>query len=189
MNGLHSEKTQAFAKRVLAFLSEQIQQAQAKNGILYNLEATPAESVSARFAKLDAKAYPDMPASHIKAYTNSTWMPIEDEDDLFSSLSMQEQLQEFYSGGSMFSIDLSKGVLDVDAIIALVETIHRSFSIANYTLSPVYSICAKHGYLSGWQKECPQCHEPTTIWARIAGYYHALDPMDENLKPSFYHID
>lgn len=164
--------TQAFAVRVLDFIRQHLILQQEKTHCLYNLEATPAESVSVRFAAKDHELYPDMPTSSIERYTNSTQLPLENEEDLFTSLEIQQKIQKFYNGGTYFSIVLMQGIEDWKAVRSLVQTIIRSFSLYDFVFSPVYSVCPEHGYQKGLVLRCPQCQKECTIWARLAGYYH-----------------
>lgn len=180
------KSTQEFARKVLSYIRDVLMKQQESTHCLYNLEATPAESVSYRFAKRDQDLYPDMKTAGIVSYTNSSQMPLENEEDLFSSLQIQETIQSLYNGGVSFSIPMAKGMEDTIAVKTLVQSIIKHFSIYDFMLSPVYSICPDHGYISGLVKQCPQCDQECTVWARMAGYYHPVNFQNDKVRQDFF---
>lgn len=166
----------AFALRVLSFMKVKLEQFQDETGNLYNLEATPGEGASYRLALLDKKRYPAIRTAGIKEpyYTNSTQLPVDFKDDLFEAFSLQEKLQQQYTGGTVFHCFLGERIDDPSAARNLVMKITRCFSMPYITLTPVFSICAEHGYLRGHISRCPSCGRETEIYSRIVGYFRPV---------------
>lgn len=177
--------TQGFAKKVLTFIRDELMVQQQLTHCLYNLEATPAESVSYRFAKKDQELYPDMKTAGIVSYTNSSQLPVENTEDLFASLKIQEPIQQLYNGGVSFSIPIAKGMEEELSIKTLIKTIYTHFTIYDFMLSPVYSLCPEHGYRAGFVECCPICEQTCTVWARMAGYYHPVNFQNAKVRQDF----
>jgi len=148
-----------FACKLLNHIRERSIQFQEETKMLFNLEATPAESTSYRFAREDKKRYPDI----IQAgegdtyYTNSSQLPVGYTDDIFEALTHQEELLRKYTGGSVFHAYLNETNLTGEVCKRLVKNIVTNFRIPYLTLTPTFSICPKHGYISGEHKYCPIC--------------------------------
>ena len=151
----------AFAEKVLDYMRQKMQDYQEETGELFNLEATPAESTSYRLARHDKQNYPDIIASGTSDpyYTNSTQLPVDFTSDIFEALDQQESLQTRYTGGTVFHTYMGEQIKDWKACRDLVKTIMANYRIPYLTISPVYSICPVHGYLSGEHAECPKCKE------------------------------
>ena len=174
---LTEEEAQEFTKKTLNFMREKLSDYQEKYGDLYNLEATPAESTSYRLAKKDKALYPDIiTASNDDTpyYTNSSHLPVGYTDDLFKALDVQDELQTLYTSGTVFHCFLGERIPDWKACAALVKTIANNYKLPYYTMSPTYSVCRSHGYLTGEVKTCPVCGQPTEIYSRITGYYRPI---------------
>ena len=152
-------KGKAFAEKVLTHMRERMQDYQEQTGDLFNLEATPAESTSYRLALHDKKQFPDIITSGTTEpfYTNSSQLPVDYTADVFEALDMQESLQTKYTGGTMFHVYMGEAIKDWKACADLVRTIASNYRIPFFTISPTYSICKIHGYLTGQQFECPKC--------------------------------
>ncbi len=150
-----------FAEKVLDYMRQRMQDYQEETGELFNLEATPAESTSYRLARHDKQNYPDIVASGTSDpyYTNSTQLPVDFTSDIFEALDMQESLQTRYTGGTVFHTYMGEQIKDWKACRDLVKTVMANYRIPYLTISPVYSICPVHGYLSGEHQECPKCKE------------------------------
>lgn len=148
-----------FAEEILDHMRARLQNFQEETGELFNLEATPAESTSYRLAKHDKEQYPDIITSGTKEpfYTNSTQLPIDFTSDIFEALDHQESLQTKYTGGTVFHTFVGEQIKDWKSAAALVKTIFTNYKIPYLTISPVYSVCPVHGYLSGTHFECPKC--------------------------------
>ena len=151
----------AFAEKVLDYMRQKMQDYQEETGELFNLEATPAESTSYRLARHDKQNYPDIIASGTSDpyYTNSTQLPVDYTSDIFEALDMQESLQTRYTGGTVFHTYMGEQIKDWKACRDLVKSVMSNYRIPYLTISPVYSICPVHGYLSGEHAECPKCKE------------------------------
>ncbi|MBN1409641.1 MAG: ribonucleoside triphosphate reductase [Spirochaetales bacterium] len=151
----------AFAVKVLERMRDRLADYQEKTGDLYNLEASPAESTSFRLAKHDRERYPDIIASgtDMPYYTNSTQLPVNYTEDIFEALDMQEELQTKYTGGTVFHCFLGEANPDWKACRDLVKTISHNYRIPYFTITPTFSICPTHGYLSGMHQHCPLCEE------------------------------
>src|SRR5574344_457717 len=146
-------KTQKFAKDVLNFMREKLSDYQEEYGDLYNLEATPAESTTYRLAKHDKEMYPDIITAseddNVPYYTNSSHLPVGYTSDIFTALDVQDELQTLYTSGTVFHAFVGERLNDWASAAALVKKIADNYKLPYYTISPVYSICKNHGYLTG----------------------------------------
>ncbi len=177
------EETQEFTKRVLNHMKNRLSDYQEKYGDLYNLEATPAESTSYRFAKHDKEKYPDIVTAsengNTPYYTNSSHLPVGYTEDIFTALDIQDELQTIYTSGTVFHAFLGEKLPDWKAAAALVKKIAENYQLPYYTISPTYSICKNHGYLAGDQRVCPHCGEKTEVFSRITGYYRPVQNWND----------
>ena len=145
---------------VMDFIRDHLANFQEQTGNLYNLEATPAEGCSYRFAKTDKKNFPDIITAgtpDAPYYTNSTQLPVNFTDDPFVALEHQEELQRKYTGGTMLHLYMGEPVSSGDAAQKIVRTIFENYKIPYMTLTPTFSICPKHGYLAGNYEFCRKC--------------------------------
>lgn len=155
-----SEWGQEFAQEVLDFMREKLQGYQEETGNLYNLEATPAEGTTYRFAKEDRKRFPDIlqaGTSEAPYYTNSSQLPVGCTDDVFEALELQDALQTRYTGGTVLHCYMGERVSSPEVCAKLVRTILTRFRLPYITITPTFSICPKHGYLDGEWDFCPTC--------------------------------
>lgn len=180
---LTHEETQKFAKEVLTHMRDRLSDYQEEYGDLYNLEATPAESTTYRFAKHDRKRYPDIITAakdgDTPYYTNSSHLPVDYTEDIFSALDIQDQLQTLYTSGTVFHAFLGEKLPDWKAAANLVRKIAENYELPYYTLSPTYSVCKDHGYLNGEQFSCPHCGNKTEVYSRITGYYRPVQNWND----------
>ena len=155
-----------FALKVLDFIREKMVKFQEESGELYNLEATPAEGLTYRFARKDKGLYPNIIVGNEKSYqksksspyyTNSTHLPVEHTDDIFEALKKQDPFQTKYTGGTVFHGFLGEKLPSAESVKNLVRKIAENFHLPYFTLTPTFSICPKHGYLAGEHKYCPKC--------------------------------
>ena len=170
-------RTQQFSKDVLNHMRERLSDYQEQYGDLYNLEATPAESTTYRFAKHDKEKYPDIITANMNGtpyYTNSSHLPVGYTEDIFSALDIQDELQTLYTSGTVFHAFLGEKLPDWIAAANLVKKIAENYKLPYYTMSPTYSVCKEHGYLAGEQKICPHCGKKTEVYSRITGYYRPV---------------
>ena len=186
---LTHEKTQQFAIDVLNHMRERLSDYQEQYGDLYNLEATPAESTSYRLAKHDKKRYPDIITasenSDVPYYTNSSHLPVGYTDDIFSALAIQDQLQTLYTSGTVFHAFIGEMLPDWKAAATLVRRIAENHRVPYYTISPTYSVCRTHGYISGEHYTCPKCGEPSEVYSRITGYYRPVQNWNAGKTQEF----
>lgn len=163
-----SPKGHQFALKVMNFMRDRIAGYQEETGNIYNLEATPGEGTTYRFAKRDTEQYPDIIVANNEAYrnmgakpyyTNSTQLPVGYTDDVFEALDLQDSLQTLYTGGTVLHIFLGERIDDLEAVKALVKKVASNYHLPYFTLSPTFSVCPKHGYLAGEHIYCPICDE------------------------------
>ena len=186
---LTHKETQEFAKEVLNHMRERLVIYQEEYGDLYNLEATPAESTTYRLAKHDKAHYPDIITATEEGnspyYTNSSHLPVGFTEDIFDALDVQDELQTLYTSGTVFHAFLGEKLPDWKAAASLVRTIAANYKLPYYTLSPTYSICPNHGYITGEQYTCPHCGAKTEVWSRITGYYRPIQNWNEGKSQEY----
>jgi len=174
---LTNEKAQKWTKDVLNFMREKLSDYQEQYGDLYNLEATPAESTSYRLAKKDKSLYPDIITASdddTPYYTNSSHLPVGYTDDIFKALDIEDELQTLYTSGTVFHTFLGERMSDWKSCASLVRKIAENYKLPYYTISPTYSVCKSHGYITGEVWKCPICGEETEVYSRITGYYRPI---------------
>ncbi len=158
---ISDEESVAFTQKVMKFILKKIQAFQQETGNLYNLEATPAEGATYRLAKLDSAHFPGIHTSgtaETPYYTNSTQLPVQFSDDLFEVLDHQDQVQPLYTGGTVQHVFLGERLSDWRQARKLIQVITKRYHLPYITLTPTFSICPVHGYLSGEQAFCPYEH-------------------------------
>ncbi len=149
-----------FAQKFLTHIREKMLDYQAETGNMYNLEATPAEGTTYRFAREDQKRFPEIIQAGTKEapyYTNSSQLPVGFTDDPFTALDYQDDLQTQYTGGTVLHLYMSERISSSSACKALVRRVLENYRLPYVSVTPVYSICPKHGYISGEHKFCPLC--------------------------------
>ena len=159
----------AFAEEVLHFMRERIRGYQESTGNLYNLEATPAEGTTHRFAREDQKRFPDIIQSGTpghRYYTNSSQLPAGYTHDLFKALKMQDKLQCCYTGGTVFHMYMNEAISSPEACRDIVRKVLTNFKMPYITVTPLFSVCEKHGYLRGRHDFCPLCDQELIDRAR-----------------------
>ena len=181
--------TQEFSVKVLNHMRNRLSDYQEKYGDLYNLEATPAESTSFRLAKHDRKRYPDIITAAKEGetpyYTNSSHLPVGYTEDIFEALDIQDELQTLYTSGTVFHAFLGEKMPDWSSAATLVKKIAENYRLPYYTLSPTYSVCPKHGYITGEKSICPVCGGKTEIYSRITGYYRPVQNWNDGKAQEF----
>ena len=182
-------ETQKFTKDVLNHMRERLSDYQEEYGDLYNLEATPAESTTYRLAKHDVEQFPDIITAAEDCgtpyYTNSSHLPVGYTEDVFAALDIQDELQTLYTSGTVFHTFLGEKLPDWKSAAALVRKIAENYKLPYYTMSPTYSICKNHGYLSGEQYTCSICGEETEVYSRITGYYRPVKNWNDGKLQEF----
>ena len=184
-----NEETQEFSKEVLNHMRERLMDYQEEYGDLYNLEATPAESTTYRLAKHDRDRWPEIITAGSEDdspyYTNSSHLPVDYTSDIFDALDIQDELQTLYTSGTVFHAFLGEKLPDWKAAANLVRKIAENYKLPYYTMSPTYSICAEHGYISGEHFECPECGKPAEVYSRITGYYRPVQNWNEGKSQEY----
>ena len=171
-----SAEGKAFAVKVLDYMRERIRSYQEETGNLYNLEATPAEGVSFRFAKNDKEQFPDIisSGSDVPYYTNSVHLPVNHTEDIFDILDHQDELQVKFTGGTVVHAFLGENIQDHQIAKELVRKISANYHLPYFSLTPTFSICPVHGYIPGAHKFCPYEHSDEDLEK------FGIAPKDEN---------
>ncbi|RKX71864.1 ribonucleoside triphosphate reductase [candidate division TA06 bacterium] len=162
---ISTEEGQNFAIETLEFMRNKLSKFQDSTSNLFNLEASPAEGTSYRLAKIDKEKYPEIITQGEDApfYTNSTQLPVDYKGDLFEALTLQDNLQTLYTGGTVFHIFLGESINDIDSCKALVKKVAYKFKLPYYTITPTFSICPIHGYIPGEFDFCPYEHTESEL--------------------------
>ena len=166
-----SEWGHRFACRLLDHVRARIRAFQEETGHMYNLEATPAEGTTYRFAKEDRRRYPDILQAgtpEMPYYTNSSQLPVGFTDDPFEALERQDELQRKYTGGTVLHLYMSERLSSVEACKKLVRRALERFALPYITVTPTFSICPQHGYLAGEHEFCPRCDDDAIARKRAA---------------------
>ena len=178
-----------FSIEVLNHMRDRLSDYQEMYEDLFNLEATPAESTTYRFAKHDTEEFADIITAACKDqapyYTNSTHLPVNYTEDIFDALEMEDEMQTLYTSGTVFHGFLGERMPDWKAAANLVKKIAYNFKLPYYTLSPTYSICENHGYIAGEHFSCPHCGKATEVYSRITGYYRPVRNWNDGKSSEF----
>lgn len=181
-----------FSKNVLDHMRERLSDYQEMYpGELFNLESTPAESTTYRFAKHDREDFPDIITAGDKTdgspyYTNSSHLPVDFTDDIFEALDHQDDLQTKYTSGTVFHAFLGEKLPNWKSAMMLTRKIAENYKLPYFTFSPTYSICPDHGYIKGEEWTCPECGKKTEVYSRVTGYYRAVQNFNDG-KEHEYH--
>ncbi len=178
------------AVRLLDHVRARMVEFQEETGHLYNLEATPAEGTTYRFAKEDRARFPEILQAGTDAnpyYTNSSQLPVGFTDDPFEALERQDELQTKYTGGTVLHLYMSEKLSTPDAARELVRRSLSRFRLPYLTVTPTFSICPNHGYLAGEHQECPKCAEvgrmqECEVWTRVMGYHRPVSSFNVGKK-------
>lgn len=189
-----SPEGHAMAVRLLDHVRARMVEVQESTGHLYNLEATPAEGTTYRFAKEDKKRWPDILQAGTESnpyYTNSSQLPVGFTDDPFEALARQDELQTKYTGGTVLHLYMSERISSGTACKELVRRSLSTFRLPYLTVTPTFSICPNHGYLAGEQWTCPTCAEQRgpeaepvacEVWTRVMGYHRPVSSFNIGKK-------
>jgi len=183
-----SEWGHRFACRLLDRVRARIVRFQEETGHLYNLEATPAEGTTYRFAKEDRKRYAGIlqaGTAELPYYTNSSQLPVGFTDDPFEALERQEELQAKYTGGTVLHLYMTERISSAEACKRLVRRALERFRLPYLTVTPTFSVCPSHGYLSGEHESCPQCAAACEIWTRVMGYHRPVSSFNKGKQGEF----
>jgi len=185
-----SKKGRNFALEVLDFMREKLIGYQKETGNLYNLEATPGESTAFRLAQKDKEKYPDIitaGTAKVPYYTNSTLLPANATDDLWTTLKLQDELQCKYTGGTVLHVFLGEKLPDGNSVKKIVKKVFENFKLPYITITPTFSICPVHGYISGEHFYCPKCtiKQPCEVYSRIVGYLRPVQQWNLGKQQEF----
>jgi len=185
--GIDSSEGKEFALKVLSFMRRSLSDFQEETGHIYNLEAVPAEGTSYRLARIDKKKYPDIitAGEGVPYYTNSTLLPVNKTDDLFSALRHQEPLQTLYTGGTVFHTFLGERMSSGASCARLLKKILYNTRMPYVTITPTFSICPDHGYIVGEHPLCPQCGKKAEVYSRVVGYFRPVSNWNEGKQEEF----
>lgn len=179
---LTSPQGRALGLEILRHVRQRMTEFQEKTGHLYNLEASPAEGATYRFAREDRKRYPDIiqaGTADAPYYTNSSQLPVGLTEDPFEVLEHQEEFQRLYTGGTVVHLYMAEQISSAKACKNLVRRVLERYRIPYLTITPTFSICADHGYLNGEQPTCPHCGKATEIWTRVMGYHRPVSQFNK----------
>jgi len=182
------DRGKKFAEDVLDYIRHKMNIFQLETGNLYNLEATPAEGTAYRLAMKDKKEFNDIITAGTKEipyYTNSTHIPVDKVLDIFTTIKHQENLQKKYTGGTVIHLFIKDKIVDWKQTRLLVKSITSTFTIPYFSITPTFSICKNHGYISGEHKKCKKCNEYTQIYSRIVGYYRPISTWNNGKQQEF----
>jgi ribonucleoside-triphosphate reductase len=183
-----TEEGRSFALRVMEFMRGRLADYQEQTGNFYNLEATPAEGTTYRLARLDKKLYPEIIAAGDGGepfYSNSTQLPVNYSDDIVRVLDLQDEIQTKYTGGTVVHTFVGEAVSDPQAVKAFVRMVCTNYRLPYFTLTPTFSICEDHGYLTGEVHVCPRCAKKTEVYSRVVGYIRPIQQWNEGKQHEF----
>lgn len=175
----------AMAIRLLDHVRERMVELQERTGHLYNLEATPAEGTTYRFAKEDRARWPEILQAGTDEnpyYTNSSQLPVGFTEDPFEALSRQDELQTKYTGGTVLHLYMAERLSSPEACRALVRRALETFRLPYLTVTPTFSICPAHGYIAGEHTQCPTCGGECEVWTRVMGYHRPVSSFNVGKK-------
>ncbi len=184
---LTTPEGQGLAVRTLTYMRDVIKDIQEETGNYYNLEATPAEGTSYRLAQKDKKKFPNIITAGDKQpyYTNSSQLPVGFTDDIFETLDLQDELQSLYTGGTVLHLYLGEEIKDISAAKRLIRKAFTNYKLPYISLTPTFSICNSHGYLSGEHYSCPECGEATEVWSRVVGYLRPVQNFNKGKREEY----
>lgn len=191
---LRDAEARELLKEILDHIQTKLADFQTEDDEMYNLEATPAESTAYRLARKDRKLYPDIKVANQQAcadsdvvpyYTNSTQLPVDWDGDIFEALTVQDDFQTRYTGGTVFHTFLGERLTNGEMAKVLVRKVAERYQLPYYTLSPTFSICQNHGYLAGEQPVCSQCGAECEVYSRIVGYLRPVSQWNDGKRAEF----
>lgn len=185
--GIETEEGREFSVSAMNYLRELLVKFQQETGNVYNLEATPAEGTSYRLALLDTKRYDSIitASDEVPYYSNSTQLPVGYTDDIFEVLELQDELQSLYTGGTVQHLYLGEAVEDIEVCKQLIQKIFSKHKIPYISITPTFSICDSHGYISGEHFSCPECGAETEVWSRVTGYLRPVKNYNIGKKEEY----
>ncbi len=188
-----SQEGQALAAEILQHMRDRLVGYQRETGNLYNLEATPAEGTAYRLALKDKELYPDIIVANESEvrdgaqpfYTNSSHLPVSYTDDIFEALDIQDNLQTKYTGGTVIHLFLGERIADPSAVPSLVKKVCEQYQLPYFTITPTFSVCREHGYLTGEHSTCPDCGNECEVYSRIVGYLRPVSQWNAGKQEEY----
>ncbi|MBP9828029.1 ribonucleoside triphosphate reductase [Patescibacteria group bacterium] len=183
-----TEEGKAFAMEILDFMRGELVKYQEETGHLYNLEATPAEGTTYRFAKEDQKRFPDIiqaGTSEAPYYTNSSHLPVGYTDNPLAALRHQDDLQTRYTGGTVLHLFLGERIHDWKMCREFVKKVIANHRLPYITVTPTFSVCPTHGYIAGEVRSCPSCQASCEVWSRVVGYFRPVQEWNKGKKSEY----
>ena len=188
-----TEEGKQFTIRVLDFMREKLVKFQEDTGNNYNLEATPAEGVSYRLAKIDSEKFPEIQTSNCEQvkkggapfYTNSTQLPVNHTDDMFELLDLQDEVQTKYTGGTVIHLFLGERIKKCEAVKQLVKKVCSNYKLPYFSVTPTFSVCPECGYKDGEEYSCKTCGESCEVYSRVVGYLRPVKQWNKGKKSEF----
>jgi ribonucleoside-triphosphate reductase len=160
---------------------------------MYNLEATPAEGTSHRFALIDKKKFPGIVCANEERlaegghpfYTNSAQLPVDHTDDLFETLELQDDIQTMFTGGTVLHLYAGERIRDTRALKLLIRRICENYRLPYFSITPTFSVCPRCGYLAGEVRRCPTCGGRCEVYSRVVGYLRPVDQWNDGKREEF----
>ena len=188
-----TEKGQDFAEKIMDHIRTRIEKLQEKTDEIFNLEATPAEGTTYRFASKDKAKFEKIICANEEEYkqgkdpfyTNSTHLPVNHTDDIFEALELQDRLQVKYTGGTVQHLFLGEEVADIEVVKNVIKKVSNAFKLPYFTLTPTFSVCPSHGYISGEHKTCKTCNAVTEVYSRVVGYLRPVGQWNKGKQTEF----
>lgn len=183
-----TDEGREFATDILNYLRDILMEFQDETGHVYNLEATPAEGTSYRLAQIDKANYPDIitAGNDIPFYTNSSQVPVNYTDDIFEILELQDKLQSLYTGGTVQHLYLGESIEDIEVCKGLIKKIFENYKLPYISITPTFSVCKDHGYISGEHFNCPECGAAAEVWSRVTGYLRPVQNYNKGKKEEYF---
>ena len=192
-DNIMSEEGHEFAVRVLEHMRDVISSLQRHTGNIYNLEASPCEGSSFSLALKDLNEFPDirfynMDKSNgsVPYYSNSTQLPAANDLNLFQALGHQDELQVLYSGGTVFHTFLGESAPDIGSLKKLIKKIATNYHMPYFSITPTFSICHSHGYITGEHLFCPECGKKCEVYSRVVGFLRPLESFNDGKVSEFF---
>ncbi len=188
-----TQEGQNFAVKVMDHIISKIEQLKEETDEIFNLEATPAEGTTYRFASMDKAKFKNIICANEEEYkqgkdpfyTNSTHLPVNYTDDIFEALELQDRLQTKYTGGTVQHLFLGEEVSDTQVVKHVVDKVSSSFKLPYFTLTPTFSVCPSHGYISGEHEKCDICDSKTEVYSRVVGYLRPVEQWNKGKQTEF----
>ncbi len=185
-----TEKGRKFALEIMDFMRDRLVKYQEETGNIYNLEQTPAESTSYRLALKDKEKYPEIITAGTEKtpyYTNSSQLPVGFTNDIFEALNLQDDIQCKYTGGSVLHVFLGERLPDIESTKLLIKKIFENYKLPYITITPTFSVCPVHGYVSGEHFTCPKCtvKQPCEVYSRVVGYLRPVQQWNNGKQQEF----